>query len=320
MPPPSGRSDHPVHLVIPTHTTRHLERCLARIACQTAPPASVTVSTDGDAPDLAACIEQAWSRVGSHLAERSLTPPPLVHVSRPHAGEARLNQVRNNALRALDERVGPDDADLVLIIDGDMLLADDAIERHARLASAGADVVIAHRVNLTEQQTDSLFEHDPFAPLPISLATAEQLATLSRRARRDRRHLAMKRFGLVKPHKPKLLGGHHAVRVRAMRQINGYDEQFVGYGYDDDDLARRLHALRPRLRDAVATDTILAFHLWHPTRAPASPTDAPGYTRFLDWNGHASTPVGWDRPADQPTPSVRVIEPRAASAPAPASG
>ena len=94
-----------------------------------------------------------------------------------------------------------------------------------------------------------------------------------------------------------------------MRKINGYDEGYVGYGYDDDDLGRRLHTLPRRPVVAIAVEQILAFHLHHPTRAPARPTDAPGYARFSvpGWSSYAEH--GWQNPASQPVPTVHRIEP-----------
>lgn len=89
------------------------------------------------------------------------------------------------------------------------------------------------------------------------------------------------------------------MRWGLLEAVNGYDERFVGYGYDDDDLARRLYALRPAPRVAAATDAILALHLWHPTRAPARPTQAPGYAVFTAaWTPRAVS--GLAGPAPQP--------------------
>jgi hypothetical protein len=116
------------------------------------------------------------------------------------------------------------------------------------------------------------------------------------------------RLGLIKPHKPKIISAHYAVSVRAMRAINGFDEEYVEYGYEDDDLARRLHALKPPPKAAIVVRTIPALHLWHPSRAPARPTDAPGYARFAT----AGLPVrcrrGWQEPVDQPRVEVERIE------------
>ncbi len=64
------------------------------------------------------------------------------------------------------------------------------------------------------------------------------------------------------PTKPKLIGNNVGIWRSDFERINGYDENFEGWGCEDDDL-------RYRLRKAgVAIESILrwtcAYHLWHP--------------------------------------------------------
>ena len=307
-----------VHLVIPTHTTRHLETCLAGIACQTTAPDSVVVTCDVDDEGIERVVRDVWPRVAEKLAGSrdgggsGGLDPTLRLVMRSHAGEPRLNQVRNNGVRALLESGAPE-RDLVVVIDGDMVLATDAIARHRRLAAEGADVVVPFRINLSEERTrgvgaDALLRGPDAWPQSLVL-TPEDERTLANRDRRYRRQLFTRRIApfLTKPHKPKLLGGHHAVRLGALIAVNGYDERFVGYGYDDDDLARRLHGIGG-LRWRVAVAEIPAFHLWHPTRAPARPTDAPGYARFAGVAAPVRCERGLVSHLEQATPVARVVE------------
>ncbi|HRQ72549.1 MAG TPA: hypothetical protein PLU35_05935, partial [Phycisphaerales bacterium] len=100
---PSGAASPPrLHLLIATHTTRHLAPCLAALANQTRPPDTVTVSCDTDDHAIPELIRAVWPLVADRLRGRSLPVPPIRVVQRPHQGEARPAQVRNNALRALD--------------------------------------------------------------------------------------------------------------------------------------------------------------------------------------------------------------------------
>lgn len=312
----------PVHVIVCTHTTRHLGPCLASLRLQTQAPASIAVSCDTDDRDLAGLLDTHWPRIA---ALRPGPPPPLLHVYRPAQGEARLNQVRNNALRALEETVRPAEGDLVVVLDGDTLLEERAIERHARAASRGREIVIPYRINLGEPATARITTEAMLSSEWTlcgglgAIARPEDLAGLRRRDRRYRGQLLLRSLvpawsGLVKAHKPKILGGHHAVRVRALRAVNGYDEEYVGYGYDDDDLSRRLYGARPRPSIAVAVADILAFHLWHPSRAPERPTMALGYARFRRDDLPIRAHHGWDRPIDQPRAMVRLVSPLPPSA------
>jgi GT2 family glycosyltransferase len=300
------------HVVVPTHTPRHLDLCLASLGRQRTLPATVVVTVDGEVPEVEAEARAVWGRLDPGRR------PTLVITMRPHGGVARLNQVRNNGLRALDD-LGLTGDDLVIMLDGDTMLAADAIERHSALAAAGADVIVPFRVNLTEETTARLSLDDllPDSPSlrggraglePAQLVTEADRLALQRRHRRYHRQLALKRIpGLVKPHKPKVLGGHHAVRACFLRAVNGYDEQYTGYGFDDDDLTRRLHQLRPRPRTVIAVSQIMALHLWHPSRAPARPEDSPGAARFARREVTAPAERGWASPASQGKGRVVVI-------------
>lgn len=311
----SGPALPAVHVLIPTHTSRHLALCLAALGRQSLAPRSITISCDGDRTVLASMLESIIPLVTDGLYARTGHSPLILHTHRPHQGEPRLNQVRNNGLRALRTVAMPADGDLIVVIDGDMALAPNAIERHAEFARQGADVVVPFRINLTEQATARLDvqtllpQSAGAAPLPPELEPSpSERQTLAARARRYRRQLLVRRLMplLVKAHKPKLLGGHHALRWNAIVDVNGYDEAYIGYGYDDDDLARRLHQ-RGRLRWRIAVEEIIAHHLWHPTRAPADPTCAPGYARFATPGLPFRAARGVDQPAAQPSPEIEVL-------------
>ena len=303
-----------VHLMIPTHTTRHLAACLGSLRHQTRPPACVALSCDNDREDIA---ELAQSTFRGPWADRWPDPherPRLLLCQRPHQGIALLNQVRNNGLRTLLGPGGAHDDDLVVVLDGDTMLGTEAIQQHFALLRRGAEVVIPYRVNLSQAVTNELDLDMVLSPdgarLLEALCTTEDREALARRDTRYRRQLWCKRYtprwmGLVKRHKPKVIGGHHGVTVGMFRAVNGYDERYEAYGANDDDLALRLHALPSPPRVSIAVRTILAFHLWHPTRAVRPPTESPGYAIFRDAGGSPLAPVGLVNPREQATPLVR---------------
>ena len=316
-------SDHAglvrIHLLIPTHTTRHLGTCLAAIACQTRPPDSVVVSCDTDDAAIGGVLDGMWTRVCAALRGRGAGPVPrLVHAYRPFQGRARPSQARNNGLRALDAEVHPGDGDLVVGIDGDMILDPAVLARHGADAARGAEVIIAFRTCLDEGTTGRVSAEMLLlcgeAGIWEKLGSPQDRAALADRQRRYERQLHIRSLlprqlwrALVKPHKPKLISAHYAATVGRLRAVNGFDEEYEGYGYEDDDLGRRLLAVVPPSRVSIAVDRAPAYHLWHPSRAPSRPTDAPGYTRFARADLPTYAMHGWKNPADQPTPTVRVV-------------
>ncbi len=296
-------------MLIPTHTTRHLAACLASLAHQTAAPAGVVVSCDTDAPEIGALLDAWWPRVAAGQRERIGTAAHLWHVCRAHHGRPHLNQVRNNGLRVLRDRGGIVQSDAVLVLDGDTMLAPDAVERHLALRTAGADLVIPYRYMLSEQASSAVEAERVLlgGVDEAGLADAVQTAELAARDRRYRKNLWLSRWGLTKVHKPKLVGGHHSFSWLAACRVNGFDEEYIGYRFNDDDFCRRLKSLRPRIGVEIAVASIRAYHLWHPIRAPERLQEAPGYARWARRDLPVACRHGLDHPLPQPKPAVRPV-------------
>src|SRR5690606_10709400 len=72
--------DQRAHIVVPTHTARHLALCLASLARQQTPPATIVVTVDGDGPEVEAEARALWDRLGPSRR------PALVLTMRPHGG------------------------------------------------------------------------------------------------------------------------------------------------------------------------------------------------------------------------------------------
>ncbi len=69
--------------------------------------------------------------------------------------------------------------------------------------------------------------------------------------------------------KPKLTGCNFGVWRTDFERINGFDECFVGWGCEDDDLAQRLRASGVRIVSIVRHARL--YHMWHPTDITAPP-------------------------------------------------
>jgi hypothetical protein len=301
-----------VHLVITTHTPRHLAAVLASLVWQEEMPASVVVTCDGENSEIAEIID-TW--VPMVIAGIDGKPPAFFHISRSHQGIARPNQVRNNGVRALKLSNLLNERDMLVFLDGDMLLAANAVKEYRALASgeSGFDFLIPYRINLDQPRSDLLTPDSILTKGPIDELAFPDAALESRHKRYLRQLWLRRRFPfLTKPHKPKIITAHVGVRVETFEAVNGLDEQYTEYGFEDDDLARRLHALRPAPRTGIVVRDILAAHLWHPSRAPSRPTDAPGYARFCrSWTVRAER--GLVNPMPQETPTVGIIADRTAT-------
>jgi len=258
----------PVFLYIVTHTTRHLDLVFAGLARQTRKPDRIVLSCDTDDERLGAVAERWADRVRA----------PIAWVRRAHHGIARCSQVRNNAVRHLVNDLGATTG-RVIQIDGDILCPDDFVERHATL---GGDrlLVYAHRVNVSEADTAALDPERVYRGDQRPPITDADREALRRRDRRYRRQLFMRRLRLGPLHKPKLLGCNWSASLEAWTDLNGFDEHFQGWGYLDDEFARRAAARAWPCLPACAA--IPCWHLYHPTRQPDGPLSAnPNHTRFV---------------------------------------
>ena len=72
--------------------------------------------------------------------------------------------------------------------------------------------------------------------------------------------------------KPRLVGNNIGVWRSDYERINGFDENFEGWGWEDDDLGRRLRRAGVRLKSILAWT--FTFHMWHPTEATMPQTGA----------------------------------------------
>ena len=286
-----------VHVIISTHTTRHLRATLWGLARQTRPAATLTVSCDNDLPEIGAVVRAA-------VSDFQFAPSTIVHwVRRPHQGVARLDQVRNNGIRTA--LAAGASSGRFLILDGDILTSPDTIAKHAQFANLG--LVGTSRILTDEARTAELTaavdRPDSRPPLP----TAPELATLDREQRNAEWHLALRRASLgplrfTKSHKPKIIGAHFSVSVDLVQRINGFDEEYEGYGMDDDDFGRRCY--QAGAHAAVAITAIPVFHLFHPTRMQGRWQDQPGHARFSRRDLPFRTVRGLENPIPQPPPIV----------------
>lgn len=284
------------YLLITTHTTLHLERTLRGVSIQSLPPAELVISCDNDKPELAEHARECATKFGL----RSTL------VMRPHMNVCRLSQVINNGVRAMRALPGsralqPDDR--IIIIQGDCCPGRDFLKLHMELGKTG-DLVVGFRHDITSEQT-ARFDDAALAmgKDPVGLTT-EQIASIEDRHRRLMWQARLRPFGLAKAHKPKVLGADFSVRAGAFEKINGMDEEYVGYGSEDDDVGRRLYASGASV--AVGIRQLEIYHLWHQTRKGQDWEASSGVARFK-----MKTPTraiyGLDNPLPQETVQVSEI-------------
>ena len=245
----------------------HLRLLVASLVAQTRVPDELVVADDGSDEATVAALNRLLPGCG--------IPARVV---RQEKDGYRLAAARNRAIRAAA-------GDYLLFLDCDIGLLPDAVAVHERRA-APRRLLCGHRGLLDEAATKALFAAVP-APSPADWELAWDRSDGRERteaARLFARHAALRRWHLARPHKPKLLGCHFSLFREDVVRVNGFDENFVGWGYEDDDFARRLYKAGVEPRSVI--EEARAVHVWHPSLAPRALNrhrDRPNRAYFRRW-------------------------------------
>jgi GT2 family glycosyltransferase len=239
-------SDPQISVIVPTYQRpEHLRRSLLSLSLQRGvEPFEVVVTDDGSTDETPDVVDRFASAVGF----------PVRFVTQPHC-DFRAARCRNNGVRASRGAY-------LVFVDGDCIVPANHLLQHRRAARAGfARTGDSYRLdrNTSERIHDSAIESGAFVNW---VQKNERRRMLERRFKEELYSV------LRHPIKPKLRSGNLAVWRKDFERINGFDENFVGWGCEDDDLGLRLR--QAGIRVAPIYGFTLGYHLWHP-QAPSCP-------------------------------------------------
>ncbi len=221
-----------------------LAAVLRSLGKQDDPRFEVVVADDGSGPDTEAAVKKAQINLGVSLT----------HVWQEDTG-FRLAAVRNRATARAQ-------GDYLIYLDGDCIVRRHFVRAHRALAEAGW-CVTGGRVLLSAPFTRTVLEAGT-AVEDWSVATA----TIAAAQGKVNRSLSLPIIPLGPLRK---LGGRRWQRLRGCNfsafradidRVNGFDESFQGWGFEDSDFAARLIAAGVRLKSGRLATNV--YHLWHP--------------------------------------------------------
>ncbi len=240
---------------------RNLIACLSSIAAQTGVDEQfeVVVADDGSNDETPDLVSEFRRRAGF----------PVRFTTHRHEGF--------HPARCRNEGVLASNAPYLLFLDGDCVIPRDHVRNHLEQRRpqtvCGGDCF-----RLTEEQSDHL------AGGVDRMESLERFVTLRERLRVTRNHLDAKLNWLLRnASKPKLFAGNIGIWRRDLELVNGFDQKFLDWGGEDDDLRVRL--IQAGLTIRSIRDRAHTYHLWHP----------PDPTVPARWMDGCNAPYLWRR-------------------------
>ncbi|EAQ79090.1 glycosyltransferase [Blastopirellula marina] len=218
---------------------QHLRRSLESLAMQRcgANDFEVVVTDDGSRDETEQVVAQFAEQVDF----------PVAYTTHPHDG-FQLAKCRN-------EGVSVARAPYILFLDGDLVAPPDFVAQHLNHRRRGF-AMVGDSIWLNQQLSESIDINEIRFGDFRAWATEQE----ERRMRwKSLRAEIYSRLGL--PDRPRMKGGNIALWRDDYETVNGYDQDFVGWGLEDSDLQRRLYQAGVRFRSSMRWTR--THHLWH---------------------------------------------------------
>jgi GT2 family glycosyltransferase len=198
----------------------------------------VVVAADGS--------ENETKSVVSAFAKR--VPYPVTFTSHEHEG-FRLARTRNEGVLASC-------GSYLIFLDGDVAVPSNFVQAHMDQRAPGT-VMVGDTCWLdrgrSEQMTDEAVEAGVF----LTWISNEERKRLRGKFIRGEIYSFLRL-----PSRPRMKGSNIAIWRSDFQQVNGYDEEFVGWGLEDTDLQRRLARAGVRFQSSMRWTR--TYHIWHP--------------------------------------------------------
>lgn len=224
-----------VSLIISTYNwPRALYLCLDSVMQQTVMPSEILIADDGSG--------MSTRDVVKHF--ENISPVPVRHIWHEDNG-FRLAAIRNKAIAASKGKY-------IIQIDGDLILQRNFIQDHMLFAREGC-FVTGSRGIITEQLTRKVLsgEITSLSPLMKGIRSSNNVVRIPIMS------ILYHTFGPTRAPR----GCNMAFWRNDLIRVNGYDEDFKGWGFEDAELCIRLN--NSEIHQRCMKFRGVAFHLHH---------------------------------------------------------
>ena len=174
--------------------------------------------------------------------------------------------------RALNNAVRNSSGDLLIFCDQDLIFGEEYIETIA--SNIKENIFLMGRAHtLKREEKDFVLENiekiNSYEEIVKNLPDS-YIPTIKKILNEDKKRRLLKTFKLAK-RGIKLVGMSYALMKNAYIKVNGYDENYIGWGQEDDDFGNRLTVAGINGKELVTKN--IQLHLWHysdPTKVHSS--------------------------------------------------
>ncbi|MBN1558835.1 glycosyltransferase [candidate division KSB1 bacterium] len=231
-----------ISLIIPVfNRLDFLGRALLCLQHQSFRIDELVVTDDGSSEDVLGLVKELAKDLPFHIK----------YVRQENKG-FRLSKIRNNGVRAST-------GDWLIFLDQDIIYTNGFIRTFVDHFQPRR-FLVSWEIRLDEEQTKNLTPDMLRAGNYHGLVTRRQLNDIGRQYRKDLFYVLCKKLH-VRHIGPKLRGGLFAVSRADFFTVNGFDENYQGWGNEDDDLGRRLDAAGITGKNPFFRE--YPMHMWH---------------------------------------------------------
>jgi len=230
-----------ISLIITVYNRSHLIRkSLLSLRNQSVKPDELILSDDGSEEDIVVEIKDITKDFEF----------PVKYVKQANKG-FRLAKTRNNGVRNSK-------GDLIIFLDQDLIHTTDLLKTF-NLNSRDKRFITGMPIWMNEKTSSKITEERIIDNSFNKFITSNDKRYVENQFRKDRRYYYLHKLKLT--NQPRLRGGVCAINRKDFELINGYDEKFIGWGAEDDNVGGRLYksgveGYNPFLKD-------YSIHLYH---------------------------------------------------------
>lgn len=216
-----------------------LDLCLKSICNQTVQPDEIVICDDGSTADTESVIKKY----------QAISTTPILHVWQKDEG-FKLGQIRNKGIAKAK-------GDYIIQIDGDLILHKHFIKDHLNFCKNNF-FATGSRVLLSPESTECLIENNSIDIRKYSKRGRNYFNGLHIPALHN---LLSQLYKTKGRHKYYVKGCNMAFWKKDLLKINGYNEDFTGWGKEDSEIAIRL--MNAGIKKQFLKFGGITYHLYH---------------------------------------------------------